>query len=201
LPAGLPRKAPPFTEERVWHMGVVIAARQLGLDLDHAEVDLLRGRITLRGAAGLERVIPVDADGWFFIDWCLPPQDPQLTRQPIQDLLAQYKRRLDGQTNDLVNEWFGKSVVVGSAAVLGNNLTDRGAPPLEADTLLVSKHWNVANSIITGRFVHRAPLWIELFLVCILGVLAAVVTWRFRALPALGVVLFVGAAYIALAFV
>jgi len=44
-----------------------------------------------------------------------------------------------------------KLVIVGSAAQ-GNDLTDRGATPLEKDTLLVSKHWNVANSVITGQF-------------------------------------------------
>jgi class 3 adenylate cyclase/CHASE2 domain-containing sensor protein len=199
LPAGLPRKAKPFTEQRVWHMGVVLAARELGLDLGKAEIDLPHCRITLHGPAGLQRVIPVDQDGWFFIDWCMPPSHPKLTRQAIQDLLAQYKARLDGQTNSLVNLWSGKTVVVGSSAVLGNDLTDRGATPLEADTLLVSKHWNVANSIITGRFVHRAALPIEFALIVIMGLLAAVVTWQLRALPALGLVCLVAVVYVAVA--
>lgn len=199
LPAGLARRAKPFTEQRIWHMGVVLAARELGLDLDKAEIDLLHGRIQLRGPAGVERIIPVDRDGWFFIDWCLTPNDPSLTRQPIQDVLAQYRRRLDGQTNDLVNYWSGKSVVVGSSAVLGNDLTDRGATPLQADTLLVSKHWNVANSIITGRFVRRAPKAIELALIALLGVMASVATWQLRALPALGVVALVATTYVAVA--
>ena len=60
-------------------------------------------------------------------------------------------------TTNLANPWRGKLVVVGSSA-LGNDLTDRGATPLRSDTLLVSKHWNVANSIITGRFVRRTSL-------------------------------------------
>ena len=197
LPAGLPPKAKPFSEQRAWHMGVVMAARELGLDLEHADIDLVHGRITLPGPGGLERVIPVDKDGWFYIDWCLTPTDPRLTRQPIQDVLAQFKRRLDGQTNDLLNYWSGKTVVVGSSAVVGNNMTDRGATPLESDTLLVSKHWNVANSIITGRFVRRASLGTELFMVALLGVLASIATWQLRALPALGVVALVALLYIA----
>jgi class 3 adenylate cyclase/CHASE2 domain-containing sensor protein len=196
LPAGVPRKAKPFQEERVWHMGVILAARELNLDLAKAEVDLPRGRITLRSPAGLERVIPVDKDGWFIIDWCLPPGHPMLARQAIQEVLAQHKTRLDGQTNGIVNYWSGKSIVVGSGAVLGNDLTDRGATPLQADTLLVSKHWNVANSIITGRFVRRAPLGIELASAAILGVLAAGATWQLRALPALGIVALAAAAYV-----
>lgn len=201
LPADLPHKAKPYTEQRVWHMGVVLAARELGLDLDHAEIDLPHGRITLRSQAGVERIIPVDPDGWFFIDWCLPPNDPRLTRQPIQALLAQYKKRLDGQTNDLVNCWSGKSVVVGSSAVVGNDLTDRGATPLDSDTLLVTKHWNVANSIITGRFVRRASLGTGLLLIVALGALAAVATWQLRAVPALGVVTLVATLYSGLAVV
>ena len=59
-----------------------------------------------------------------------------------------------GQTNELRDDFRGKLVIVGSAAQ-GNDLTDRGATPLEKDTLLVSKHWNVANSVITGQFIRR----------------------------------------------
>ena len=199
LPAGWAPKAKPFKLERVWHMGIVIAARALGLNLSKAEIDLPHGKIVLRGFGNLERVIPVDQDGWFFIDWCITPNHPQLTRQSIQDVLAQHKSKLDGQTNGLQNLWSGKSVVVGSSAVLGNDLTDRGATPLEADTLLVSKHWNVANSVITGRFVRRAPRAQELALIALLGILAAVATWQLRALPALGVVALVATAYVAAA--
>lgn len=199
LPAGTPPKAKPFVQERVWHMGVVLAARELGLDLSHAEVDLPHGRITLRGPAGLERTIPVDQSGWFIIDWCLPPDAPRLTRQSLQDVLLQNKLRLEGRTNGLVNLWAGKSVVVGSSAMLGNDLTDRGATPLQADTLLVSKHWNVANSVITGRFVRRASLATELTLVALLGILAAAATWQFRALPALALVVLLAAVYVSAA--
>jgi adenylate cyclase len=106
--------------------------------------------------------------------------------------------RLRGETNALQNLWGGKSVVVGSSAV-GNDLTDRGATPLESDTLLVSKHWNIANSIITGRFIRRAPLVAEFGFIALLGTLAAIVTWRLRALPALGVVVLVAVAYITVA--
>src|SRR4029077_15566723 len=54
LPAGIPQKAKPFTVERVWHMGIELAARELTLDLDKAEIDLEAGRITLRGPQGIE---------------------------------------------------------------------------------------------------------------------------------------------------
>lgn len=200
LPPGVARKEKPFTEERLWHMGVVLAAQELQLDLAKAEVDLKKGRITLRGAGGVERVIPVDADGYFYIDWCLPPNHPALTQEAIQGLLWQDRLRLDGRTNELKNLWNGKLVVVGSSAT-GNDLTDRGATPLKPDTLLVSQHWNVANSIITGRFIHLPPLAVELALIVLLSTVTALLTWKLRVLAASGLVALLVAGYVVLAFV
>jgi class 3 adenylate cyclase/CHASE2 domain-containing sensor protein len=200
LPPGMARRAKPFVEERVWHMGVVLAARGLNLDLAKAEVDLKRGRITLRSPDGLERVIPVDQEACFYIDWALPPNDPQLTQEPIQGVLWQDRLRLEGRTNELNSLWQGKLVVVGSSAT-GNNLTDRGATPLGADTLLASQHWNVANSILTGRFVRRAPLAVELGLIALLGVVAGLANWRLRVLVASGTVALFAAAYVLAGFV
>jgi adenylate cyclase len=147
----------------------------------------------------VERVIPVDPDGYFYIDWCLPPNDPQLTQEAIQGLLWQDYLRLTAQTNDLHERWNGKLVVVGSSAT-GSDLTDRGATPLSPDTLLVSQHWNVANSIITGRFIHRAPLTVEWGLITVLGIVAALATWKSRALVASGLVALVAAGYAGLGF-
>jgi class 3 adenylate cyclase/CHASE2 domain-containing sensor protein len=200
LPPGVARKAKPFTQERLWHMGIVLAAQGLNLDLGKAEIDLAQGRIVLRGPGGLERVIPVDADGYFYIDWCLPPNHPQLTQESIQGLLVQDFWRLKGRTNDLQNRWRGKLAVVGSAAT-GSDLADRGATPLKPDTLLVSEYWNVANSVLTGRFIHRAPLAVELALIAVLGVIAALLTWKLRVLIASALVTLVVVAYVVLGFV
>jgi class 3 adenylate cyclase/CHASE2 domain-containing sensor protein len=195
LPPGMARKAKPFTEQRVWHMGVVLGAQELKLDLAKAEVDLAHGRITLRGPGGVERMIPVDRDGCFCIDWSLPPDHPQLAREPMQDLLRQSLLRLKGQTNGLRNDWAGRLVVVGSSAT-GSNMSDLGATPLSDHTLLVSEHWNVANSIITGRFVHRVPLAVDLALIALLGIAAAFLTWEFRALLAFGLVILLAVSYV-----
>ncbi|MGO8926221.1 MAG: CHASE2 domain-containing protein [Limisphaerales bacterium] len=200
LPPGVARKAKPFTEERLWHMGVVLAAQELQLDLGKAEVDLKQGRITLRGAGGVERVIPVDAEGFFYIDWCMPPNHPALTQEPIQRVLWQEHLRVAGLTNELRNRWKGKLVVVGSSAT-GSDLTDRGATPLKPDTLLASQYWNVANSVITGRFIRRAPLAAELALIALLGIAAALLTWKSRVLVASGLVALLAVAYVALGFV
>ncbi len=197
--AGQPTKARPFTDERVWHMGIVLAAQELKLDMDHADVDLPHGRITLRGVNHVERTIPVDTDGYFYIDWRLTKDDTHLTRAPIESLLLQDSRRLLGQTNGLRDDFRDKLVLVGSAAQ-GNDLTDRGATPLEKDTLLVSKHWNIANSVITGQFIRRASLPVEMALIIFLGALTAFLTWQLRAFVASAAVLLLLLAYVAAGF-
>jgi class 3 adenylate cyclase/CHASE2 domain-containing sensor protein len=194
-----PTKAKPFTDERVWHMGIVLAAQALSLDLDHAEVDLPHGKITLRGAGGIQRVIPVDNDGVFYIDWRLTQDDSQLTCAPIEKLLFQDKHRLLGETNDLADTFKNKLVVIGSAAQ-GNDLTDRGATPLENDTLLVSKHWNVANSVITGQFIRRTTPGEDIAIIIFLGLFTALLTWQLRAFAASGGTGLLIAGYTALAF-
>ena len=199
LPPGVAPKAKAFTDERVWHMGIVLAAQELKLDLAHAGVDLAHGKIILRGPNGIERTIPVDRDGNFYIDWRIEPNDPILTRAPIENLLLQNQQRLAGRTNGLQNNFQDKLVVVIND-LQGNNLTDEGATPLDKHTLLAGVHWNVANSIITGRFIRRAPLPADLALIIFLGALTAFLTWQLRAFLASGATLLLMLAYVAAAF-
>lgn len=194
-PPEVPPTALAFTEERIWHMGIVLAAQEMGLDLENAEIALDQGRITLRAPNGLKRVIPVDSQGYFYVNWRLPPNATMLAREPIHSLLAQYKRRIDGGTSEFRDNWRNKLVVVGSNVRGGNDLTDRGATPLEKDTLLVSKHWNVANSIITGHFVHRTSLATDCALIALLSVVTAVLTWRLRVFSAAGGIILLALAY------
>ncbi len=196
--AGGTNRARPFLERRVWHMGVVLAAMELGLDLEHAEVDLERGFIALQGPGGVSRRIPVDRDGRFFVDWAILPNDPRLKRRPLQDVLMQNKLRLQG-AGGMTNEWQGRVVVVGSSALMGNDLTDRGATPFSADTLLVSKHWNVANSVVLGRFVMRSSPGGEMAFIVCMGFLAALITWRLRAIDAFIIVILAAGLYVFLA--
>lgn len=188
-PPGADPKPKAFADERIWHMGVVLAARHLKLDLERAEVDLAGGRIVLRGEGGLERVLPVDADGFFLIDWSLTTEDPHLVKEPMQSLLHQNFLRLQGYEVQPRVDWRNKLVVVGASGLLGNDLMDRGATPLDSRAILVSKHWNVANSILTNRFVRRATTPVELLIILGLGVATALLTWHPRAWTAsLGVV-------------
>lgn len=200
LPPGYASRAKAFTEQRIWHMGIVFAAQQLKLDLSRAQVNLPGGRISLLGENGMERVIPVDANGYFLVDWRLSPNDPRLLRMPFEALLWQNHQRLLGETNGLRNDLSGKLVVIGSA-VQGNDLTDRGATPLEHDTLLVSKHWNVASSVITGQFIRQITPHETLAIILVLGLLTALLTWQLRAFAAALATALLVASYIALAFV
>jgi class 3 adenylate cyclase/CHASE2 domain-containing sensor protein len=193
---GVLRRVRAFDSQGVWDMGILLAALELDLDLAHPNLDLAHGRITLHGAKGVERVIPVDRDGFFYIDWRLKPNDPHLLRAPIENLLRQDRQRLLDRTNGLHDDFRGRLVVVGSSAQ-GNDLTDLGATPLEKNTLLVSKYWNVANSVITNQFIHRTSPTAEMALIIFLGVLTAFLTWQMRAFTAAAAVLLLLLAYVA----
>ncbi len=187
-----------YRDQRVWHMGVVMAAAELGLDLDKAVVDIGGGRIHLPGTNRIHRTIPVDREGRFQVDWSLQYPDPRLAKQKITHLLLAEKARRDGRKIDPAFQ--NKVVIVGSVAT-GNDLTDRGTTPIQNDTFLVGKHWNVANSLIMNRFITRSPLGLELVAVIVMGLLAAVLTWKLRAPWPTIVVLVVIAGYALLAHV
>lgn len=195
IPPGLTPKAKPFQEKQRWHMGVVLAAADLGLDLNAAEI---RSRRIILTGPNAKRTLPVDEHGYFYINWRLPPNSPQLKQQSALSLLQENRDRLSG-LNVPTNTWAGSIVVVGSSA-MGNDLTDRGATPLRSDTLLASKHWNVANSIITGRFVVRAHLWLEALMIIVLSLAAGVATWKLRALVAFTAVLAAATLWVLTAF-
>ncbi|MBI3879528.1 MAG: adenylate/guanylate cyclase domain-containing protein [Verrucomicrobia bacterium] len=184
---GVLRRAHPFKDDpqqgRIWHLGIVMAARALGLDLAKAVVE--PRRIVLRGEGGVERVIPLDDEGYFYIDWGIAWNDPRIAKDGIHDLLGL------GATNH--PDWRGKLVVIGSIGA-GNNISDVGASPIEKETYLVSKHWNVANSLLTGRFIRQSPLAIDILLIAAMASLASVITWRLGApWPSVLVVVVAGA--------
>jgi len=151
---------------RVWHLALVLGARALGLDLSRAEVHA--DRIVLRGP-DVERVIPVDARGRFPIDWSLTRNDFRVTQQSVHELLK--LEALAARPGVPPVSFKDKLVVVGSVGS-GSNIADHGSTPLEKDSFLVSSHWNVLNSLLTGRFVRRAGAGADLVLVALLGAAA-----------------------------
>jgi class 3 adenylate cyclase/CHASE2 domain-containing sensor protein len=181
IPPPFKRFEKPFT--RVWDLGIVLAAQELKLDLDHAQIDLAGGRVILSGPNGLQRVLPVDDRNFFYINWQLTADDARLAHASVEDVLKLDNLRLRDQTNELHDEFRNRLVVIGSTAE-GNDLSDKGTTPLEKDTFLISKHWNVANSIITGRFIHRVSLPAELALLIFLAAATSYLTWQLRAVGA-----------------
>ncbi len=169
---GIPAKFAPFTPFRAWSMGIVLAARELGLDLDHAQIE--PGRIILHGAGGVTRTIPVDANGYFDIDWSLTLNDPSLTEGSMEELLEEFNERAKGEA--IPNHWKDKLVVIGSTAT-GNDLVDVGATALESYTYLVTEYLNVANSVITNRFTQTTPMPLNLFLIFLVGGISGWITW------------------------
>jgi class 3 adenylate cyclase len=190
-----PRFEIPFRDQRLWQLGIALAAHELKLDLDHAAVDLVNGRITFTNSYGLRRVLPIDGEGRFYIDWSLALSDPRLTKRPIEDLLDQYEARRVGRMAEVTNTFRNQIVVVGSMAS-GNNLGDYGATPLEQLTHLVSTHWNVANSMLMNRFIQPLRLPWRFLIIVVMGALAGICTWKMKTLSAVGSVFGIAAVYV-----
>ncbi len=197
---GVLRRARAFRDDpvqgRIWQLAIVMAARDLGLDLAHAIVE--PDRIILRGPGGVERTIPADREGFFYIDWSLAWNDERIATERYSDLLQQAAHREAGGTVTNETNWRDKIVVIGSIGS-GNNISDIGTTPLAKDTYLLSKQWNVANSLLTGRFVRRAPLAVALGLIVLFGGAAVLVTRQTRVLRASGWIVALAAAHLAVA--
>ena len=86
-PGGFVRLARAYEDVRVWHLGIVLAAMELGADLSRAKVDLERGRITLSATNGATRVLPVDGEGRLLIDWTMSLNDPRLTQEAFESVI------------------------------------------------------------------------------------------------------------------
>jgi adenylate cyclase len=169
-------------------MGIVLAARALGLDLEQAQVE--RRRIVLTGTNGLTRVLPLDAWGCVPIDWVMLVNDPRLTEEAFDQLLAMDITRQLGTNHP--PRFKDKLVVIGSMAE-GNDLSDRGATPIEKNAFLTCNIWNVANSVLIGRFIRQASDPVTVLLILVMGGLSAAATLRLRPLAASAMVALAGA--------
>lgn len=100
--------------------------------------------------AGRERIIPIDREGRFYIDWSLTSHDRRIRQESAHSLLLRQRMREIGQTNEIASIWRDKIAIIGSIAS-GNDLADYGATPLRKGTYLTSRFWNTANSLIIDR--------------------------------------------------
>lgn len=206
-----PALAKAYTEERLWHMGLVLAAKAMKLDLNNSIMERGGRYLVLRDdQSNPVRRIPLDASGSLLVDWNLKWNDPRLVTASYSQVLASHYIR-QSPNNPLTRElasllqaknitglssfWqtiipsagdhpFRNRLVVIGSIMVGSNLSDLGATALESETYLISTHWNVANSIITGRFIQPSTYGLEFLLILCLGLLAGWLTWELRALTA-----------------
>lgn len=179
LSAQVVRKVKPSFERPVWHLGAVLAAQGLGLDLGTAE--RVPGGMRITGTNGVERLIPIDASGFLVVDWKMSIHQTNLFfRQNMIGVLFSHQNREYGDSPD-EPLWTNRLVVVGSTAS-GSNLSDRGATPLDKSDFLVTTYLNVADMILRERYVRRVGGVWELLMVGLGGLGAAWMTWKLRGL-------------------
>jgi adenylate cyclase len=184
--AGADDSQSPYTFKKSWNLGVVVAAMHLGIDLDQAIVE--RNKIILRGTNGVVREIPTDHSHAFYIDWKLRWEDIKADKTGVinetpEKILGYDFHRQVNKTNNWKNTYANRLVIIGSVAT-GNNLTDMGATPLEGRTPLVTKHLNVANSILEGRFVKRTSTAGTILFIIVAGAVALIMSWRSKVIQA-----------------
>lgn len=185
-PESGPQTEMPFEDRRIWNLGIVLAAKALKLDLKAAEIQ--PDKIILRSPEGLSRTIPLDSAGHMYINWSMRAGDIVRLNTPVYrgqlaELLTRDKFRSAGEAQ---TEWspFKNRVVIVGATATGNSLSDLGATPLESKTHLITKHLNIANSLLTDRLVHKSSRAEDLVLMAILGLTAGVTAIRMRPIAA-----------------
>jgi class 3 adenylate cyclase/CHASE2 domain-containing sensor protein len=187
---------PAFEDVRVWHMGLTLAAMELGLDLEGAQIQLNRGRIVLSGTNGVNRVIPVDREGRLLIEWTIPVRHPRLASRPFHAVLADDIARQSGSNAPVI--FRDKLVIVGSVAT-GNDLVDRGATPLANDDFLTANNWNVMNSVLLNRFIHENSRAVVYLLILSCTAVAGLLTWKLPPLWASALIMAVTLVYLLVA--
>ncbi len=186
------RKVSVFQEKWVWHLGIALAGEALGLDLDNPQI--LPGAIRLKGTNGLERVLPVDDCGYVLVDWRLGMAQTNIVfSEDVVDVLVDSQNR-EFDPDPIEPKWTNRVVVYGSTAS-GNNLSDLGATPLTKADFLVTTHMNVADMVLRGAFIRSIGAVAEGFVVALMGVAAAVLTWRLRGIVLPVVILAIAGAW------
>lgn len=197
-PRSFERIRPAYAVRRFWNLGVLLAASALGLDLERAEVRLAEGRIILPGTNGVSRTVPVDRHGRMYVDWTVPVEDARLLKGNFESVLFDRERRLTGETLPSAR-WTNRIVVVGSAAT-SSNLSDIGATPLAVETFQASGLWNLAQTVMTGRFVRPPSPWFTGGLLALCAVLAHGMAVRLSPLRAVAAVATVSGVLVISAF-
>jgi class 3 adenylate cyclase/CHASE2 domain-containing sensor protein len=178
----------------IWHLGVLLAAHDLDLDLNAAEIS--KSFVDIPDRAGHRHILPLDDAGLMLIDWNLAWNDPRILKlnfgmvarmDLVRELFGEegHRELLDAYREsdrpDLAGyaPLAGRLCIIGSVAE-GNNVTDFGATPLSRHEPLVSTYHNVANTILMNRFIRPVGVTGEIALLMLLGLTASWLTWRTR---------------------
>lgn len=200
---GVLRTVPVFLDDpqhgRYWALGVELAARQLGLDLNNAQI--LPDRVVLRGSGGVVREIPTDSERAMMLDWTVNHNHPRpeqrvkglIFRAVLENGLARIR---GGMTRDLGLD--GRLVVLGAGST-GGNIYDRSPTALGARENSYLAHLNIANSLLTGRFVSQLSWAGEASVIVGLALLAAGIGWRLHTWQASAAIGVLAVAYVGLA--
>lgn len=183
---------PALESHRVWNMGILLAAAKLGFN--PTEARLAQGHIEFPTTNGPAVRIPVDSANNLLIRWTLDVSE--VPARNFEDVLAQDLVRQSNHSADVPAAWKDKLVLVGSTAT-GDNLTDRGATPLDKRDYLVGVYLNVAQSILRNQFVTRLTAAQEAAIAAAFALFAGIVTWRFRTNVAVFTVSSAALAYVA----
>jgi class 3 adenylate cyclase/CHASE2 domain-containing sensor protein len=168
-----------FQDFRIWHMGIEMAALELGLDLDNAKIG--EREILLTGTNGINRTIPLDHRGYLIIDWAVPFHDERLLKDSLEyQILNDTDRETGFPIPESENIKFRDRLVFIGSAATGNELTDMGPTPLGFNQFLVSKHWNIASMLIVDRFIKRSEMGTEFAIIVVLGIFAGLMTFFSR---------------------
>ena len=209
--AAITQTVPLMVTNRVWHLGLVLAARLLRVDLSRSGIE--QHELQLRQTNGIVvRRIPVDDFGYFQINWSTDLKtivdwsdhidyrvEKGLAYENLLALLQRDQLRSAGVAIAITNTfWTNQLVIIGSTAT-ANNLSDRGPTPLGSSDFLVGTHLNVAEMALNDTSLHSLDFgWIALVMAGLAGC-ASAITWKLRGLWSPLAILVLGGVWVAFA--
>lgn len=186
----------PFEIERFWHMGFVMAAESLKLNLPQTKILKSQSQLEIPAEDGKKYIFPLDEEGFFIIPWRFDVNEPKLTRASLSDFFELDREGQDAEV--FLEQWEDKVILVGSNAT-GNNLRDITSTPLQVNDFAMMTHFNVANALLENQFIRTLPGYSKIILVVIAVILAGLLSLKLQAPYDSAMILLVAVVYVGLA--
>ncbi|MCB1275936.1 adenylate/guanylate cyclase domain-containing protein [Prosthecobacter sp.] len=194
---GVLRRVSPVVDDpvagRIWQLGIQTAALGMGLDLDHAQIT--PWQLSVPDRQGIWHQIPLDGHGRLIIPWRLPSAAAvSAHNRSFVEMLGDAERRR--KPGDESSFWKDRLVIVGS---FGANppLADAGPTPLGPRTPYCATHWNIADAMMRGAFIHTPGPVTRIGITLALMLAVSVLSWKLRALWATAAAVILSAGYVA----